>query len=152
MFDTRTRLFFFACLEDAAGARAALKKAALAPGSDPKKNWLRLRSRPKSGGSRWLRLRNTADSWISCLKFTQILTNNITITSRYKYNSYEQLLYTSLFFYFSEMSKKVMKHTFAWLTGMRLKVKLEPELDREPGQSDGSSSSQIPRLRLRNPV
>ena len=60
MFDTRTRLFFFACLKDAAGA--ALKKAAPAPtpGSDPKKN--RLRLRPKSAGSRRfrLRLRNTA--------------------------------------------------------------------------------------------
>ena len=33
MFDTRTRLFSFACLKDAAGA--ALKNAA--PGSDPKK-------------------------------------------------------------------------------------------------------------------
>ena len=31
-----------------------------APGSDQKKNRLRLRSRPKSGGSRRLRLRNTA--------------------------------------------------------------------------------------------
>ena len=35
MFDTRTRLFFFACLKDAAGA--ALKKAALSPGSEQKK-------------------------------------------------------------------------------------------------------------------
>ena len=35
MFDTRTRLFFFACLKDAAGA--ALKNAAPAPGSDQKK-------------------------------------------------------------------------------------------------------------------
>ena len=35
MFDTRTRLFSFACLKDAAGA--ALKKAAPAPGSDQKK-------------------------------------------------------------------------------------------------------------------
>ena len=35
MFDTRTRLFFFACLKDAAGA--ALKNAASAPGSDQKK-------------------------------------------------------------------------------------------------------------------
>ena len=42
MFDTRTRLFFFACLKDAAGA--ALKNAAPAPGSDPKKNRLRLRN------------------------------------------------------------------------------------------------------------
>ena len=35
MFDTRTRLFFFACLKDAAGAGAALKSAAqaLAPTS-----------------------------------------------------------------------------------------------------------------------
>ena len=47
MFDTRTRLFFFACLNDAAGA--ALKSAAPAPGSDQQKN--RLRLRPKSGGS-----------------------------------------------------------------------------------------------------
>ena len=49
MFDTRTRLFCFACLKDAAGARAPLKSAAPAPGSDQQKN--RLRSRPKSGGS-----------------------------------------------------------------------------------------------------
>ena len=35
MFDTRTMLFFFACLKYAAGA--ALKIAAPAPGSDPKK-------------------------------------------------------------------------------------------------------------------
>ena len=47
MFDTRTKLFFFACLKDAAGA--ALKSAAPAPGSDQQKN--RLRLRPKSGGS-----------------------------------------------------------------------------------------------------
>ena len=40
MFDTRTRLFFFACLKDAAGAGAALKSAALAPGSNQQKNWL----------------------------------------------------------------------------------------------------------------
>ena len=54
MIDTRTRLLFFVCLTDAAGA--ALKNAAPAPGSDLQKN--RLRSRPRSGGSR--RLRNTA--------------------------------------------------------------------------------------------
>ena len=54
MFDTRTRLFF-AWLKDAAGA--ALTNAAPAPGSNLQKNRLRLRSRPKSGGSR--RLRNT---------------------------------------------------------------------------------------------
>ena len=42
MFDTRTRLFFFACLKDAAGA--ALKNAAPAPGSDQQKNRLRLRN------------------------------------------------------------------------------------------------------------
>ena len=61
MFDTRTMLFFFACLKYAAGAGAALKSAAPAPapGSDPKKNRLWLRTRPKSGGSRRLRLRNT---------------------------------------------------------------------------------------------
>ena len=47
---------FFACLKDAAGA--ALKSAAPAPGSDQQKNLLRLRSRPKSGGSS-SRLRNT---------------------------------------------------------------------------------------------
>ena len=35
MFDTRARLFFFACLKDAAGA--ALKIAAPAPGSDQQK-------------------------------------------------------------------------------------------------------------------
>ena len=35
MFDTRTRLFSFTCLKDAAGA--ALKNAAPAPGSDQKK-------------------------------------------------------------------------------------------------------------------
>ena len=40
MFDTRTKLFFFACLKDAAGA--ILKSAAPAPGSDQQKNWLRL--------------------------------------------------------------------------------------------------------------
>ena len=40
MFDTRTRLLFFACLKDAAGA--ALKNAAPAPGSDQQKNRLRL--------------------------------------------------------------------------------------------------------------
>ena len=39
MFDTRTMLFFFACLKYAAGAGAALriKAPAPAPGSDPKK-------------------------------------------------------------------------------------------------------------------
>ena len=42
MFDTRTRLFFLACLEDAAGAGTALKSAAPAPGSDQQKNQLRL--------------------------------------------------------------------------------------------------------------
>ena len=35
MFDTITRLLFFACLKDAAGA--ALKNAAPAPGSDQQK-------------------------------------------------------------------------------------------------------------------
>ena len=49
MFDARTGLIFFAFLKNAAGA--ALKNAALAPGSDQKKNRLQLRSRPKSGGS-----------------------------------------------------------------------------------------------------
>ena len=49
MLDTRTRLLFFACLKDA--ARAAIKNAAPAPDSDLQKNWLRLQSRPKSGGS-----------------------------------------------------------------------------------------------------
>ena len=33
MFDTRTRVFFFAYLKDAAGAEAALKSAAPAPTS-----------------------------------------------------------------------------------------------------------------------
>ena len=42
MFDTRTRLSFFACQKDAAGA--ALKNAALAPGSAQQKNRLRLRN------------------------------------------------------------------------------------------------------------
>ena len=37
MFDTRTRLFFFACLEDAAGVGAALKSAAPAPSSGQQK-------------------------------------------------------------------------------------------------------------------
>ena len=37
MFDTRTMLFFFACLKYAAGAGAALRIKAPAPGSDPKK-------------------------------------------------------------------------------------------------------------------
>ena len=45
MFDTRTRLLFFACLKDAAGA--ALKNAAPAPGSNQQKNWLRLRNTGK---------------------------------------------------------------------------------------------------------
>ena len=45
MFDTRTRLLFFACLKDAAGA--ALKNAALAPGSNQQKNRLRLRNTGK---------------------------------------------------------------------------------------------------------
>ena len=59
MFDTRTSLFFFACLKDAAGA--ALKNAAPATGSDQQKNRLRLWSPLKSGGSgSRLRLRNTA--------------------------------------------------------------------------------------------
>ena len=57
MFDTRTRLFFFACLRDAAGAGATLKNAAPAPGSDQEKNRLQLQSHPKSAGSRRLRLR-----------------------------------------------------------------------------------------------
>ena len=43
-YHTRTKLFFFACLKDAAGAGAALKNAAPAPGSDQKKNLLRLRN------------------------------------------------------------------------------------------------------------
>ena len=64
MFETRTRLFFFACLKDAAGA--ALKSAAPAPGSDQQKNWLWLRSPPKSGGSSgsgsWLRNTDTDPS------------------------------------------------------------------------------------------
>ena len=47
IFDTRTRISFFACLKDA--DRAALKNAAPAPGSDQQKN--RIRLRPKSGGS-----------------------------------------------------------------------------------------------------
>ena len=46
MFDTRTRFFFFACLKDAARAGAALKKAAPTPGSDKKKNQLRLQAAP----------------------------------------------------------------------------------------------------------
>ena len=46
MFDTRTRLFFLACLKDEAGDGAALKKVAPAPGSDQKKkNRLQLRLR-----------------------------------------------------------------------------------------------------------
>ena len=57
MFDARIRLSFFACLKDAAGK--ALKNAAQAPGSDQQKN--RLRLRPKSGGCRRLRLRNTVN-------------------------------------------------------------------------------------------
>ena len=44
MFDTRTRLFFLACLEDAAGAALKSAAAAPAPGSDQQKNWLRLRN------------------------------------------------------------------------------------------------------------
>ena len=46
MFDTRTSLFFFACLKDAARAGAAFKNAAPSPGSGQQKNRLRL-----SGGS-----------------------------------------------------------------------------------------------------
>ena len=42
--DTRTRLLFFSCLKDTAGARAALKNTAPAPGSDQQKNRLRLRN------------------------------------------------------------------------------------------------------------
>ena len=38
MFDTRTRLFCFACLKDAAGAGAALRSAALAPALTAKKS------------------------------------------------------------------------------------------------------------------
>ena len=72
MFDTKTRLFFFACLKDAAGAGAVLKSAAPAPGSDPKKNWLRLRTRPKSGGSR-LQLRNTASYNLSLMQTTLMM-------------------------------------------------------------------------------
>ena len=53
MFCHNTRLSFFACQKDAAGA--ALKKAAPALGSGQHKNQLRLH--PKSSGSR--RLRNT---------------------------------------------------------------------------------------------
>ena len=49
-------LSFFACQKDAAGA--ALKQVTPALGSGQQKN--RLRLHPKSGGSRWLRLRNTA--------------------------------------------------------------------------------------------
>ena len=40
-YRTRTKLFFFACLKDAAGAGAAFFRA---PGSDQKKNLLRLRN------------------------------------------------------------------------------------------------------------
>ena len=54
MFNTRTKLFFFAYLKYTTGA--ALKNAAPA---QTKKYLLRLRSRPNSGGSRQLRLRNT---------------------------------------------------------------------------------------------
>ena len=64
MFDIRTKVFFFACLKDAAGAGPALKNAAPAPGSGKEKHRLRLwlRSRPKSGGSRRLWLRNTGQN------------------------------------------------------------------------------------------
>ena len=58
MFDTRTRLFFFACLKDAVGA--SLKSAAPAPGSDQQKNWLQLR--------------NTAILYHSCLMAAAVLT------------------------------------------------------------------------------
>ena len=51
MFCNNTRLSFFACQKDAAGA--ALKKAAPALGSGQIKK--RLRLHPKSGGSRQLR-------------------------------------------------------------------------------------------------
>ena len=57
MFDTKTRLLFFACLKKAAGA--ALKNVALAPTN--KKIGSGTGAAPKSGGSRqlWLRLLNT---------------------------------------------------------------------------------------------
>ena len=48
MFDTRTRLFFFACQKDAVGTASR---------SGHKKN--RLRLHPKSGGFKLLRLRIT---------------------------------------------------------------------------------------------
>ena len=57
MFCNNTRLFFFACQKDAAGARPALKKAAPSLGSGQIKN--RLRLHPNSGGFRRLQLRNT---------------------------------------------------------------------------------------------
>ena len=44
MFDTRTRLFFFACLKDAAGAGATLKSAAPAPTSKKIGSGSRLRN------------------------------------------------------------------------------------------------------------
>ena len=48
MFYNNTRLSFFACQKDAAGAGTALKKAAPALDSGQQKN--RLRLHPKSGG------------------------------------------------------------------------------------------------------
>ena len=62
MFDTIIRLFLFACLKDAAGARAVLKNVTPAPSSDQQKIRLRLQSCPISEGSRRLRLCNTV--WI----------------------------------------------------------------------------------------
>ena len=56
MFCHNNKAFLFACQKDAAGA--ALKKAAPALGSGQQKNRLPLHH--KSGGSRWLRLHNTA--------------------------------------------------------------------------------------------
>ena len=57
MFCNNTRLSFFHCQKDAAGAEAALKKAAPALVSGQQKKQLQLH--PKSGGSSRLRLRNT---------------------------------------------------------------------------------------------
>ena len=57
-FVTTTRLSFLACQKDAAAA--VLKKVAPALGYGQQKYRLRLRLHPKSGGSRRLRLCNTA--------------------------------------------------------------------------------------------
>ena len=79
MFDTRTRLFFFACQNDAAGA--ALKRR-----RREKKNQLRLHS--KSGGSK--RLSNTG-----CVSTLNVGFKNYRY--RYFFNTYLYSIYYNMF-------------------------------------------------------